>query len=663
MDYIKYVNIKQGSDSSERFSNGNTLPLIQRPFGFASFSLQTNGSRGGWFYHPKDRSFEGIRLTHQPSPWIGEHGAILIHTQSETPSLESWKNWSSMDPGKTLMTPAYLRTELQRVRAEVEMTPTEHGALFRFRYHSDLERYLSVLPVIGRYSYSYDEEKRRLYARTDGAALKGYDKGKPQTYFVFSFREGDLFPHETLIDGPEGQKRGESTEGEGTGIHLKIRSREVIFSVASSYISFEQAERNLQADSTYEDFDSLRRENEEIWNSVLGRIEVQAEDEILKTFYSCLYRVFLFPHKAFEVNEKGEIVHYSPQTDDVRAGYRYTDNGFWDTYRTIYPLLRLIAPVEYGEMLRGFLTDYLDGGWLPCWTAMDAKKCMPSTMIDAVLADAVQHKMLPEDLVRTALQGMEKHANMDCPIPAYGREGCGEYLKRGYVPADLFRESVNLTLDASYGDYCISVLADALHEKEKAEKYRLRSKNYQKLFDPETGFMRGRRTDGSFVPDFDPYAWSKEYTEASAFVTSLAVPHDPEGLAELHGGREAFLRKLDEFFEAPTDFRVGGYGIQIHEMAEMAAGFWGQCAISNQPSFHIPFLYAYFGETGKTSRWVERICKEGFSYRDDGFPGDEDNGSMAAWYVFAVLGFYPICPGRGDFISFRGIAQKARIVV
>ena len=661
MNFLNYVNIKQGTKSIKRFSKGNTLPLVQRPFGFASFAPQTDSGRKTWFYHPEDRSFEGVRLTHQPSPWIWDHGAIVICPQSEEPYMEADKRWSGFVAEETVLMPHYMRYYLTRQRASFELTPTEYGACIRVSFDNDFDNYLSVLPVHGLCRYEFDKDKNRLYCYTDCNELDGYDKGKARAYFVFAFDENVVGTDKILVENKQEKRNGSKIDGEDTAIHLYLNIKNLTFKVSTSYISYEQAEQNLENDSVYKDFESLKAENEKIWNSYLSRIEVTANEDIMKTFYSCMYRVFLYPHKAYEINKNGKAIHYSPSANCVKEGIRYTDNGFWDTYRTIYPLFSLIAKEEYAEMIEGFIQDYIDGGWLPCWTAMDAKKCMPSTMIDAVIADAAVNGIISGKLLETAFEGMEKHANMNSPIPAYGREGCEDYLKLGYVPSDKYKESVNLTLDAAYCDYCLGIVADILGYKEKAQKYFERSKNYQNIFDKETGFMRGKRTDGSFEPDFDPVMWGRDYTEAAAWQTTFAVQHDFDGLAQLYGGKDKLISKLDEFFAEPQNYRVGGYKQEIHEMTEFAAGNWGQCAISNQPSFHIPFIYTYLGETEKTNYWVKRLCEEGFSWKDDGFPGDEDNGTTAAWYIFATLGMYPICPGKKEFIEFTGLVDDSKI--
>ncbi len=634
---------------------------MQRPFGFASFTPQTEGGRGNWFYHPEDRSFEGIRLTHQPSPWIGDHGALVIQPQSEIPYMNYDKCWSGIDPDEAVLEPHYMKYYLKRCKATLELTPTTYGACVRVKFDNDFDNYISVLPICGECGYEFDVKTNRLYCYTDCSTLKGYDSDKFRAYFVLQFEDGAISAEKTFTEDKNGKEIGLNVSGENTAIHLAAGCKEIVFTLAESYISYEQAAVNLKNDSGFADFDSLKEANAAEWNEYLSRIEIKADEETLKTFYSCMYRLFLFPHKAYEVNENGEIVHYAPSDGSVKKGYRYTDNGFWDTYRTVYPMLSIIAKNECKEMLEGFIQDYTDGGWLPCWTALDAKKCMPSTMIDAVIADAAAKGILSGELLKTAFEGMEKHANMPSAIAAYGREGCADYLKLGYVPCDKYKESVNLTLDAAYGDWCLAVVADILGDSEKVHKYFERSKNYKSIFDKETGFMRGRTENGEFRPGFDPVKWGRDYTEAAAWQTTYAVQHDFDGLAELYGGKDKLIEKLDEFFAAPLDYRVEGYGAEIHEMTEFAAGNWGQCAISNQPSFHIPFIYAHLGAADKASYWVKRMCDEAFSSADDGFPGVVDIGTMAAWYIFAALGIYPLCPGKAEYVKFSGFADEVKI--
>lgn len=662
MGYLNYVNVKQGTDSIRRFSNGNTLPLTQFPFGMAGFAPQTNNSVETWYYHPKDRCIEGIRLTHQPSPWMGEYGAINLLPQIGAPKLHPEQRWTSYRPEEAILEPNYMKIKLLRSRSVFELTPTERGGAIRVSFEGpDEDRFLSVLPVGGECSYHFDAQNHRLEGYT--TLHRGDDAKNFHTYFVIQFSAGDYNVEKTMVTNHEGEHNfGCDVTGENTGIHIALNSNKVEAQLAISYISVKQAIQNMQHEFKTTEFEKLKQQGQDIWESYLGRIEVETDTlDQMKTFYSCLYRMFLFPRKCYEIDGSGKNIHYAPKVGSVRDGLRYTDTGFWDTYRTNFPLLSIIGKEEYSQMLEGFVQDYVDGGWLPRWSSIGEAGCMPSTLIDAVIADAAVKNIVPRALLETALKGMLHHANNESEDKRYGRNGAKAYLKYGYVPNNIEDQSVNLTLDAAYGDFCIAEVAKVLGYTDIEQEYRPRGMNYRNLFDQETGFMRGRNEEGNMAPDFNPLRWGGEYTEGCAWQSSFAVPHDVEGLADLYGGSEKFIKKLDELFTTPPDFYIGGYGGEIHEMSEMAAVDFGQCAISNQPSFHLPYLYAAFQQPEKTNYWVEKICTELISWKDDGFPGDEDNGSMSAWYIFSCLGLYPLCPGKTKYIKSKMLVKKAKI--
>ena len=659
MNYAQYVNIKQGSASVHRFSNGNTLPLIQRPFAMCAFSAQTS-SRDSWYFHPDSKSLEGVRITHQPSPWIADYGTLVFMPQKVRPIFGDAR-WSGYRPGEAVMTPSYMKLNFLKSRSIFEITPTERGGAIRVQFDDAKDNWFSVLPFRDYCEYKYAPEKNTLYAIATNC---NDDKAVNFRMFtVVKFADGQISADENIVGIDSGKSVCNNVSGEMTGIHLKVLGDRVDAFVATSYISFEQAELNLKQDTEAKSFDDIRADAEALWESYLSRVEIEADDEKqMKTFYSCMYRAFLYPHKCYEINEKGECVHYAPSTGEILPGVRYTDNGFWDTYRTCYPFYALVARDEYREMCRGFVNDYLECGWLPRWPSIGERGCMPSTLIDAVLCDAAVKGLMDRETMEQALEGMLKHANVNSADDDYGRSGAESYVKYGYVPLEVHRETVNLTLDAAYGDWCIAKIASLLGKDDIAEEYMKRAGNYKNLFDKETGFMRARDMKGNFREGFNPVSWGLDYTEGSAWQNSFAVPHDMEGLSELYGGKEKLLEKIDELFATPPVYEIGGYGCEIHEMTEMAAADFGQCAISNQPSFHIPYIYAELGDVEKTSYWVEKMCREVFSFEDDGFPGDEDNGSMALWYIFSNIGIYPFCPGKNEFVRTKKLVKSVRLL-
>jgi predicted alpha-1,2-mannosidase len=649
MLYLPYVNTKMGTKSHPRRSYGNTLPLTQLPFGMASFCLQTEVKRA-WFYQPDHEFAEGVRLTHQFSPWIGDYGAFLLMPQNDCVANTGEGAWSGIRKDRTEENPHYFKTFFTRSNCVFELTPTERGGAIRLTFMDDRPSFLSLLPVMGNYSYRCDAKTNTVYGETDGHALS--DAKNFKTFMVIRF----------LGDAVDGERTYPCGEGTSACIHIALKKREVEARIGISYISYEMAEAAIDRECGELSFDEIKAQAEANWEEKLGRIEIEALDDTqMKTFYSCLYRTFLFPRKAYEIDANGEAVHYVPFDGSVKPGVRYTDNCFWDTYRTLYPLFTLIAREEFTEILEGLVTDYADGGWLPRCSSMGEVGCMPSTLIDAVIAEAAVNGIGTKEVLEKALEGMIYHATLEAEDPRYGRNGAISFLKYGYVPRNEHRESVNLTQDFAYGDWCIARVAEVLGHADIAEEYDRHATYYRNLFDPQTGFMRGKDDRGNMAADFDPFTWGGEYTEGSAWQNSFAVPHDVEGLAELHGGREALIAKLDELFSTPPRYRVMGYGFEIHEMTEMAMVDFGQMAISNQPSFHIPFIYAALGEIEKTEYCVKRLTEEAFFPTDDGYPGDEDTGTTSAWYILSVLGMYRLCPGKDEWIRFKPSVNHARI--
>ena len=644
--YLPFVNIKMGTGSSMRYSRGNTLPLTQLPFGMASFCPQTErlGEEKNWFYKPDAPYCEGVRLTHQPSPWIGDYGTFLMTVQNDVLANTPRSACSSFKHRDAVLSPHYLKLHLLRPNATLELSPTERGAAVRITCHDSRRGYLSFLPVDGNYTYTLDKDGSVLLGTSDAQA-----RGTAKDFKMYFAVELDK----------DGVDLDASYGGDGF-FHLALKKQSIECKIGISYISHQMAREAILRECGGKDFEAVKVQAEAAWEEKLSRIEIEAENEEQKrVFYSCTYRCFLFPHKAHEILKSGDAVHYCPYDGTVKSGVMYTDTGFWDTSRTQFPLFTLMARDEYGEMLEGFVNIYEESGFLPRWHSLDEDGCMPSTLIDPVILDAVYNKIGSQRVWERALDGMIHHANHKGKESRYGRKGVEEYKKYGYVPADLYGENVNLTLDAAYGDWCIAQLIDRLGASYPKSEYLERAKNYKNIFDKETGFMRGKTTKGEFTAPFDPISWGGDYTEGSAYQSSHFVPHDIEGLCELYGGREAFIKKLDEIFETPPAFRVFGYGGEIHEMSEMAQVDFGQCAISNQPSFHIPYLYAYLGETEKAEHWVKRICEELFT--PDAYPGDEDNGSMSAWYILSALGMYPICAGK-EMIKIKPLVKSAKIM-
>lgn len=382
----------------------------------------------------------------------------------------------------------------------------------------------------------------------------------------------------------------------------------------------------------------------------------------MKTFYSCLYNAQKYPHRFYELDAHGRMIHYSPFDAKVHDGPCYVDSGLWDTFRTQFPFLSVVYPERLGEIVEGWCNAYREGGWLPQWPSPGGLGGMVGTHADAMIADAIVKGVKGFD-VTTAYAAIRRDAFDVRDNPSGGgRNSMKEYLSLGYVPARSSRDWISATLDFAYDDWCIAQAAKTLGKQDDYRVLMRRAQNYRNLWDSKVGFMRGKNADGSWDGDFDEFAWGNGYCECGPWQGSWAVQHDAEGLAQLLGGRKALAAKLEKLFNQPPVYHVGGYTGILSQMREMAAVKFGQWAIGNQPGFHFPYLYAAAGQPWKMEYWTRKACAELYgSEPQHGYPGDEDNGSSSSWYLLTAMGFYPLTPGHPSYVLTSPVARKATI--
>lgn len=651
------IDTRQGTNNQHSYSNGNCLPYTAVPFGMNHYVVQTTDQKGSWYFNPHDRVFQGFRLTHQPSPWMGDFSSLLmtpIAGEVQNPNLFTIQ--SSYRPEEAVYAPHYTKLKQERYQITSELVPTMYGMMLKSHYR-DGQNAGFVLTSKGPYKLRINPETNQLSGYVIN--YSGSEDPDFKMYIDLTFdhqidlTKSGIYRQEALVSG---------TDFEGEDLQLVVRFADCAVletRLATSFISSEQAKYN-RSQLTKQTFAELKGAAATTWLDYLNRIEVEDRNqEAVETFYTSLYRTFLFPQTFYEVSENGAEIHYDTLSKTIKEGKLYTNNGFWDTYKTLYPLYSLIATDEYEAMLEGFLNSYRNAGYLPKWLSPDERGLMPGTLVDAVIADAavkgIGTKLMPE-----FLEAMIKAATVQSDHPHYGRRGTNQYNEIGYVSSS-YGESVNHTQDYAYSDFCISQVAKTEGQGALAADYAERSHNYRNIFDPSVGFMRAKDADGQFVSDFHPFNWGRDYTEGSAWQNSFATYHDFADLIQLHGGEDAFLGKLIELCNTYPEFKDLGYGFEIHEMSEMAAVNFGQIAMSNQPSFHLPYLFNYVNQPLYTQLLLKNIKETLFNTGWDGFPGDEDNGSMAAWYVFSSLGFYPVCPGSGEYVI--GIPSFERVTL
>lgn len=648
---VDFVNPLVGSDSNPELSTGNTYPAIAMPWGMNFWVPQTGKMGDGWQYTYSAKKIRGLKQTHQPSPWINDYGQFSLLPTVGKPVFDEAKRASWFSHKAEKATPYYYSVYLADYDVTAELCPTERAALMAFTFPKtdqanvvidafDKGSYIQVIPA--------ERKVIGFSTRNSGGVPDNF-----RNYFVIEF-DHDFDAFVSVKDGKLISASEQKGNHVGAIITFKTsqRGEKIQARVASSFISSAQAMLNLK-ELGQADMDQLKQQGRQRWNEVLGKIEVEDENiDHLRTFYSCLYRSVLFPRAFYEKDAAGEIVHYSPYNGTIQKGYMFTDTGFWDTFRCLFPLLNLMYPSENVKIQEGLANTYKESGFLPEWASPGHRGCMVGNNSASVVADAYLSGLRGYDM-ETLWQAVVHGTQAVHPqVNSTGRLGYEYYNKLGYVPYDVkINESVARTLEYAYDDWCIYQLGKALGKSAKELKpFAKRAMNYQKVFDKETKLMRGRLKDGKFMSPFNPLKWGDAFTEGNAWHYTWSVFHDPQGLIQLMGGKDAFNQMLDSVFILPPVFDNSYYGYTIHEIREMQVMDMGNYAHGNQPIQHAIYLYGYSGQPWKTQYWIRQVMDKLYTPAPDGYCGDEDNGQTSAWYVFSAMGFYPVCPGSGQYV-------------
>lgn len=659
---VDYVNPLVGTESKPELSTGNTYPAVALPWGMNFWTAQTGKMGDGWVYTYGADKIRGLKQTHQPSPWINDYGqfSIMPVTGHKVFDEEGRASWFSHKAETA--TPYYYKVYLADHDATAEIAPTSRAAAVRITYPERDTAYFVVDAFDKGSSVTILPDQRTVIGYTtknSGGVPDGF-----KNYFILRFDHAFTYTG-TLEDGMLKDGRLSSTCDHAmavVGFHTR-RGEQVNVQIASSFISDEQALRNLK-EVEGRSFDEVKEAGRTEWNRVLGRIVVEDDNiDHLRTFYSCLYRSVLFPRSFYEIDAEGSVIHYSPYNGKVLPGYLFTDTGFWDTFRSLFPLLNLVYPSMNEKMQAGLVNAYKESGFLPEWASPGHRDCMVGNNSASVVADAYIKGLRGYD-IETLWKAVVHGANSVHPgIRSTGRKGFEYYNRLGYVPYDVgINESVARTLEYAYDDWCIYQLGLKLGKSAKELRpFKERAMNYRKVFDKETGLMRGRSKDGTFQSPFNPFKWGDAFTEGNSWHYTWSVFHDPEGLARLMGGNDRFNVMLDSVFNLPPVFDDSYYGFTIHEIREMQIMNMGNYAHGNQPIQHMIYLYDYSGQPWKTQYWVREVMNRLYTAQPDGYCGDEDNGQTSAWYVFSALGFYPVCPGSTRYMIGTPYFRTAKV--
>jgi len=682
----EHVLTTRGTHSSGSFSRGNNIPATAMPHGFNFWAPVTNAGSLSWFYEYARGNdavnrprLEALALTHETSPWMGDRQTfqVMPSLARGVPPVNRAERALTFRHENEVAHPHHYRVRFDN-GIVAEIAPTDRAAMMRFSFPGD-DASLVFDNVDDRGGLSLSPGTGELTGYTD--VRSGLSNGATRM-FVYARFDRPVTSSSKLVatDGPKGATPRRNVAG-----YFRFdagKARTVTMRIATSLVSVEQARRNLALEIGEGDsFDDVRERAQQAWDKKLGVIEVEgATQDQLTTLYSNLYRLFLYPnatHENFGSNDAPVWRHavQSSASRDIPAGTTatqtgaaiadgklYVNNGFWDTYRTVWAAQSLLAPSQAGAMIDGFIQQYRDSGWVPRWSSPGYANLMTGTSSDAAFADAFV-KGVPGLDAAGVYAAAIKNAAVLPPDEHVGRKGMAVAPFIGYTPSSV-GEGVSWALEGYINDFGIGNMLATMAEaptpvlprkrlREESEYYLSRALNYVHMFDPAIGFFQGRKADGTWntkAGDYDPRVWGHDhdYTETNGWGFAFLAPHDGQGLANLYGGRDGLARKLDEYFATPeTAGFPGSYGGVIHEMVEARDIRMGQWGFSNQVAHHVPWMYLYAGKPWRTQEIVRETLARMYvgSEIGQGYPGDEDNGESSAWWILSALGLYPLQMG------------------
>ena len=667
-DYVKYVNPLIGTDTSFELSNGNTYPAIARPWGMNFWTPQTGKMGDGWTYTYKSDELVGFKQTHQPSPWINDYAAFSLMPSIGKLSVLEDERKLKFDHNNEVVEPHYYSVILHEINTKVEFTVTERSSFFKFNFPKTENSNIIIDAFFKNSEIKIIPNENKIIGIS-----RNNSGGVPENfanYFVIEFNRP--FKKSGVWNGKGVLMQKKELIGEHVGAYISFDTTDDVIveaKVSSSFISHEQAWINLRRElPEKKKFDEILAEGRKSWNNELSKIKVETDNTAKglsdKTkFYSCFYRTILFPRQFHEYDKHGKQIHYSPYNGKILNGPLYTDNGFWDTFRAVFPFYTILYPEKLGEILQGIMVNpYKESGWLPEWSSPGHRDCMIGSNSASIIAEAYIKGIKNFD-IDTAYRGIINSSENEGPLSSVGRKGAFEYNSLGYIPFDSsINENVARTLEYAYNDFSIWKLAVELERPENEIKlFKQRANNYKNVFDSSTNFMRGKLKSGDFQSPFVPDAWGGAFTEGSSWHYTWSVLHDPQGLINLMGGRKDFVKKLDDVFNSEPTSDYSYYGFKIHEIKEMELLNMGQYAHGNQPIQHAIYFYNYAQEPWKAQEKIRHVLDNLYGDGPDGYCGDEDNGQTSAWFLFSSLGFYPVAPVTTEYIIGSPLFKYAEI--
>jgi predicted alpha-1,2-mannosidase len=640
--------------------HGHTYPGATVPFGMLQVSPDNGVSSWDWCsgYHYSDSIVAGFSHLHLSGTGIGDLADILfmpinkkvdLTIKAASRDLLPYKSKYSHANEKTI--PGYYQVFLEDPKINVELTSSQRTALHKYTFNTNDTQ--SVVVDLG-FAINWDKALKTAITIEDDHTISGYRYStgwakNQKVYFVAKFSKAIT---ESVVTADKKTISGNKAEGENTAVQLFFNpenTNELFVKVALSSVSIANAKDNF--DIGNKDFETVKSDASITWNSVLSKIKVETPIDSLKTiFYTSLYHAQVAPVTYSDKN--GQFRREDDQIITAKNYTAYSTLSLWDTFRAENPLLTILDTKRVSDMVNSMLAYYDTKKILPVWTLYaNETNTMTGYHSIPVIADAYLKGIKGFDGEK-AFEAMKATMMQD-------ERGLNFYKKYGYIPYNLLDESVTITLEYAYDDWCVAQMAKALGKQADYEFFFNRSKAYQHLFDPKTGFMRGKSEDGkSWNEPFDAkhsnHREHTDYTEGNAWQHSWFVPQNVEDFIKLHGGNQTFIDRLEQLFTESSEITGNNVSADI-------SGLIGQYAHGNEPSHHISYLFNHAGQPWRTQYWVRHILDTQYNTTANGLSGNEDCGQMSAWYVFSSMGLYPMNPASGEYEIGSPIFEKSTI--
>ena len=657
VDFVNPLIGTAATGFAKGLDGGGTMPSVGPPFAMTNFVAQTGESkmsRMNYFY--EDSSIIGFLASHQPTVWMGDYGYVSLMPQTGALRVLPKERALGFSHSNEVSTPYYYSVLLNTAgnrHIKSEIAAASRCAIFQFTFPASEQAHIIIQginlnPELKDWANDYDERIKKLrgYVNINPAKneITGYNPDRMSAqigpelpnfkgYFVIQFDKP--FKSFGTWDGDAVTPSSRQQYGTRMGAYISFTTHEgerVQVRIATSFISIEQARKNLQMELKGRDFNGLVQSTRAEWQKSLSSIGVKGVTEEQKAiFYTAMFHTMQFPR---EMSEYGK--YYSAFDDKIHTGSSYTDFSLWDTYRALHPLLIFTQPERVGPMITAMLQMYKQGGRLPMWPNPAETNIMIGTHADAVIADAwvkgvrgydgalAYEALLKDAMVPPYKDTVLRYGDRDLWTGYEAQAGVTWFKKLGYVPVNKTAESVSRTIEYSVDDYAVAQMAKSLGKQQDYRQLLRLSNNYRNLYDAKTGFMVPRKANGQFDEKNSKGHW-EGFTEGDQWTYAFGAMHDVPGMIAMIGGREKFAAKLDENF-AGKHYR--------HD---------------NEPGHHYIYLYDYCGEPWKTQELVRKHVSENFRNQPIGINGNEDCGQMAAWYIFGVMGFYPVAPASGVY--------------